>query len=105
MCCEAALVKAGLTPRLPVTAQDVFHFREEYINNRNMIAWSFYNPNNLLEIVDIIITEDAAAMKTVQKRAFGLSINVASIPELIAMKKKSARPQDLEDIKALETLL
>lgn len=102
--CEAALKSIGLEPRLPVTAADVFNFRDEYINNRNMVAWSFSNPKNPLEMVDVLITEDAASLKTISKEAFGLKLNVVTIPELIAMKKKSARPQDIEDIKALETL-
>ena len=102
--CEAALKSIGLEPRLPVTAADVFNFRDEYINNRNMVAWSFSNPKNPLELVDILITEDAARLKTIRKEAFGLKLNVVTIPELIAMKKKSARPQDIEDIRALETL-
>ncbi len=102
--CEAALKSIGLEPRLPVTAVDVFNFRDEYINNRNMVAWSFSNPKNPLEMVDVLMTEDAASLKTVRKEAFGLKLNVVSISELIAMKKKSARPQDIEDIKALETL-
>ena len=102
--CEAALESIGLEPRLPVTAADVFNFRDEYINNRNMVAWSFSNPKNPLELVDILITEDAARLKTIRKEAFGLKLNVVTIPELIAMKKKSARPQDIEDIKALEIL-
>jgi hypothetical protein len=102
--CEAALKSIGLEPRLPVTAVDVFNFRDEYINNRNMVAWSFSNPKNTLEMVDVLITEDAANLKTIRKEAFGLKLNVVAIPELIAMKKKSARPQDIEDIKALETL-
>src|SRR5579859_1436028 len=53
---ERALKDLGLVPRLPVTAAEVFDFREEYIKNRNLIAWSFYNPKDPTQIVDIIIT-------------------------------------------------
>jgi hypothetical protein len=34
-------------------------------------AWSFANPRNPLEVVDILITEDARKISTVNKRAFG----------------------------------
>ena len=101
---EQALLAIGLQPRLPVKASDVFHFRDEYINRRNMIAWSFVNPNNPAEMVDIIITEDLAKMHTVSKQGFGLDIQVLAIEDLIQMKQKSGRLQDLEDIAALETL-
>lgn len=103
--CEKALESIGLKSRLPVTADDVFSFREEYIANRNMVAWSFINPQNPLEVVDILITEDARKINHVSRQAFGTRIRVASIPDLIAMKKSSGRPQDIEDIRALEKLL
>jgi len=101
---EKALTGIGLTPRLPVSAKEVFQFRDEYINNRNLIAWSFINNNNPLELIDIIITHDANKMKTETLSADGMTINIATIDELIKMKKASGRPQDLEDIRALEKL-
>ena len=102
--CEEALTSIGLVPRLPVTAEEVFRNREEFIAKRNMRAWSFSNPADPLEVVDVLITEDAAKMRIVKKRAFGRELRVAAIDELIAMKRKTGRPQDVEDIRALERL-
>ena len=101
---ESALHAIGLESRLPVTAEEVFSFREEYIRKRNLKAWSFANPRNPLEVVDILITEDARKISTVNKRAFGMSIKIAAIADLIAIKKKAGRAQDLEDVKALRKL-
>lgn len=101
---ETALHEIGLESRLPVTAEEVFAFREEYIQNRNLKAWSFANPRNSLEVVDILITEDAKRINTVNKRAFGMIVKVAAIADLIAIKQKAGRAQDLEDIKALRKL-
>ena len=101
---EAAMSAIGLRPRLPVDANAVFDFREEYIRNRNLIAWSFYHPANPLEVVDVLITEDLRQIQTVIKTVDKQKIIVAAIPDLIAMKRKAGRPQDLEDIKALERL-
>lgn len=101
---EKAMGKIGLTPRLPVTAAEVFQFREEYIDKRNLTAWSFINPGNPLEVVDILITHDADAMQSVTKKPGAFSIRIAAIDELIRMKRQSDRPQDREDIKALEKL-
>ena len=101
---EKALNSIGLKSRLPIVADEAFNFREEYIKNRNLIAWSFNNPDNPLEIVDIIITEDAKQIKSVTKTFNGTKIKIAAIDDLIKMKKKSGRKQDIEDIKALEDL-
>lgn len=102
---EQAMKELGLVPRLPVTAEEVFDFREEYIRNRNMVAWSFYHPDNPLEAVDILITEDLRDIKTVSKKLGALAIHVAAIRDLIAMKQKAGRAQDWEDIRALEKLI
>ena len=101
---ESALGGLGLASRLPVTAAEVFAFRNEYVRNRNLTTWTFVNPDKPLEIVDIIITVDARRVKTATKRAFGMELRIMAIPDLIAMKKASGRAQDIEDIKALEKL-
>lgn len=101
---EQAMTAIGLQSRLPVSAEEVFDFRDEYIQNRNLVAWSFVHPNNPLEVVDILITEDVRNIQTTEKKVDRLTIKVASINELIRMKTLSARPQDTEDVKALEKL-
>lgn len=102
---EKALNGIGLKSLLPVTADDVFTYREEYIRNRNMKAWSFVNPDKAGEVVDILITEDASDLKTVTKTIASRKVKVAAIPELIRMKTGTGRPQDDVDIKALKELL
>ena len=102
---DKAMRSIGLVPRLPLDPDEVFSFREEYIKNRNMIVWAFVNPDNPLDMVDILITEDVADIKTVTKKVYDFSLKLAAIPDLIAIKKKAGRKQDLEDIKMLEKLL
>jgi hypothetical protein len=46
---EQALAEPGLTSILPTTTEDVFNNHEEYIKQRNLIAWNFYNPKSLDE--------------------------------------------------------
>ena len=60
---EKVLKGCGLVSKLPVDAKQVFDFRLEYIKNRNLIAWSFVNPKNPIEIVDILIIHDLEKMK------------------------------------------
>lgn len=101
---EAALRSIGLTPRLPVTASEVFDFREDYIQKRSLIAWSFIDAKNPTRIVDVIITHDLNAMHIKKIPSGGHSLPVLALDDLIAMKRASGRPQDLEDIRALKGL-
>ncbi len=101
---EQAMKALGLFPRLPVTAEEVFQFREEYIAQRNLIAWSFVNPERPIEIVDVLLTEDLKDNKVVQKRIGNLKLPVLGIEDLIKMKRQAGRPQDIEDVRALESI-
>jgi hypothetical protein len=101
---ESALQEIKLVSRLPITAEDVFQYRDEYIRNRNLVAWNFHNPVDPSEQLDVIINFDAKGKRAVYKRFSTTSIPVLNIGDLIYMKKMSGRPQDIEDIKALEKL-
>ena len=99
---EKALKSLGLQPRLPVTAKDVFRFREEYLKNRNLMAWSFINLNNPTEMVDLLLAHDLKSMKTKTISFQGLKIKLVSLKDLIQMKTGTGRCQDEEDIKSLQ---
>ena len=101
---EEALKELGLVSRLPIDAESVFHFRDEYIKNRNLIAWNFYQPSNPLNQVDIIINYDLKKAKSKKIKTHLTDIHILSKKDLIEMKKKSGRPQDLQDVEALEEL-
>jgi hypothetical protein len=101
---QKALESMGFKPRQPVNAADIAAFRQEYIDNRNMIAWSFVNHSNPAEIVDILLPEELNKFKVVHKTIGKEKIPVVAIVDLIRMKKASGRPQDLEDVKALRSL-
>ena len=102
---ENAFKQIGLVSLIPITAETLFHFREEYIQNRNLIAWNFYDPSNPLNQVDIIINYDLKSARHTKaiKTSLG-TIRILSLNDLIKMKKASGRPQDLEDVKALNNL-
>ncbi|NDC39740.1 MAG: hypothetical protein EBZ48_17160 [Proteobacteria bacterium] len=102
---EKALEGIGLRSKIPVIGKEIYQFREEYIKRRNLITWSFSNPSNPIELVDIIITHDLAAMGTVELFIQGATVKILDKKSLIRMKRESGRPQDLEDIKALEAIL
>jgi hypothetical protein len=93
-----------LEPRLPVSGQQVFRFRKEYIEQRNLIAWSFFNPKRPSEIVDIVITHDLVKLGTKRVRVGANTLKILAIDHLIRMKEAAGRPQDLEDAAALRRL-
>lgn len=99
-----ALESIGLQSRLPLSAEDVFNFRDEYINNRNLLAWNFYNPKDQTEQVDLMINFDLGTKKTANATFDTNKIKVLNKKDLVAMKQASGRPQDLADIEALERL-
>ena len=99
---EAVLKSLGLESQLPVGAAQIFKFREEYISNRNLIAWKFVNPKLPSECVDIIITENLSDLRRVKIEYKKILLKVISVDDLIKMKSKAGRPQDQADVKALE---
>ena len=101
---EKAFKKMGLVSLLPIDSNSLFYFRDEYIQNRNLIAWNFYNPENPINQVDIIINYDLKNASTKTIMTSSGKVRVLSRNDLIAMKKASGRPQDLEDVKALESV-
>ena len=101
---ERALTGIGLVSRLPIAADDILEFRDEYIQKRKLIAWNFYNPKDLSEQVDIVITYDLKGKRTKRIDLEDTSIRILSKADLIEMKRKSGRPQDKEDVIALERL-
>ena len=101
---ENALKKMGLISLIPIDSNNLFYFRDEYIKNRNLVAWNFYDPSNPVKQVDILINYDLKNKHTKTINTSSGKIRILSLSDLIEMKKASGRPQDLEDVKALETL-
>jgi hypothetical protein len=76
---QVVLADLGLQPRLPLKASEVFEFREEYIRKRNLIAWSFVNPKNPAELVDLLLTHDLSKQQIVHFSILGEKIPVILI--------------------------
>lgn len=101
---EKALKKIGLISTLPITAENLFHYQDEYVKNRKLITWNFYDPRNRLHQLDVVVTFNLHANEIeTLKTSFG-KVKVLKVKDLIKMKKMACRPQDLEDVKALEKL-
>ena len=102
---ELALKEIGLISRIPVRAQDVISMRKEFIEKKNLIAWSFVDHDDPSRQIDIIITEELKALKIKTISVGTRKIPVATLEELIRMKTISGRPQDLVDIKNIRERL
>ncbi len=100
----------GFMPRLPVKPQTILdpQTRKQWCHERNMRVFTFVHPNRPLSEVDVLMEElipfsDLEA-QALTKRASGITIKVASIEHIKALKRMSGRAQDLADIEALEYL-
>lgn len=100
--CEKVLKDLGFESKIPVTAKEISKFRKEYIEKRNLIAWSFYNKKNPFEVVDILLTHDQKKLDVEKIEIYGKKISLVSKKDLIKMKQESGRPQDLIDIEELK---
>lgn len=97
----------GLRPLLPVNAADFADEgkRREWIESRNLQVFSMHDEKNPLLTVDLF-AEEPIPFPELWSRADivslgGRNIRVASIEDLIRMKRAAARPQDAIDIEQL----
>lgn len=104
------LTSMGLRPRLPVDPEafaDVDQ-RSEWIEKRGMVVFNLTDPANPLRSVDLFVESpipfDELWSRSVMIKLSSGSIRVASIEDLIAMKKTTGRSIDKADIEALEAL-
>lgn len=101
---ESLLKGMGLVSLLPINSDNLYNFKDEYIQNRNLISWNFYDPKNPARQVDIIINYDLKNKHTKTIHTPTGDVMILSRRELIEMKRASGRPQDIADIEALEDL-
>ena len=105
-----ALVKLGLKARAPV---DPLAFadprkREAWISEKGMQVFTLYSSVNPLLCLDLFV-KDPVPFEQLWARSETVdlgsgSVHIASIDDLIVMKRVAGRPHDLTDIAALEAL-
>jgi predicted nucleotidyltransferase len=104
------LQRAGFVPEIPV---DIRQFADEnvrrgWVADKNMKALSLHDGEMPPTVIDIL-AESPIAFEDLFRRAKRVSLNditlhVASIPDLIALKRLSGRAEDLRDIAELEKI-
>jgi len=101
---EKLLQSLDYKAQIPNSASDIFQNRQLYLEERSLVAWSFRHSSHQREILDIILTEDIRQMVVVHAQTNWGELPVVSLEDLILMKSKSRRPQDVEDVRALQRL-
>lgn len=106
----SALGALGYSPRVPVTASDFADTatRERLVAEKGMTVLSLFSPALPLTEVDVFADppfdfEAALARATVADLG-SFRVAVASIEDLVAMKRCAGRPKDLEDVRVLLAL-
>ena len=106
-----AMVGMGLRPRVPVDARDFADqsVREGWIRDRGMQVFSMFDPANPMRVVDLFVHHPMPFEELWSRSSrFELQdtiVHVASIPDLIHLKRLAGRPQDQADIVQLEAIL
>ena len=106
-----ALVALGFRPRVPVDAEDFADegIRERWIRDKGMQVFSLFKPDDPLLSVDVF-AEHPVDFEGLYARAEvcdieAVPVRIASIPDLIRLKRLSDRPRDREDVEKLEEIL
>ncbi len=104
------MTELGFVPRVPVKPEDFADKkkRQEWIKSKGAAVFSFINPRNPFETVDIFMEEPFPFDKLWKRRfeasAFGYNIKVLGKKDLILLKEKSGRAKDLFDIQQLKKI-
>jgi hypothetical protein len=106
-----ALTDLGFQPRLPVAATDFADpgVRRRWIEEKGMRVFSLVDPDNPMRAVDLF-AEHVLDFEQLWTRSEKIPlrnthVRVASIPDLIELKRRAGRTQDFADIEKLEEIL
>lgn len=104
------LVGMGLRARVPVDPADFAdpRIRERWHRERGMEVFSLSDPSNPLRVVDLFVEHPIPFVdlwsRSVPIPLRATVVRVASIPDLVRLKRLSGRPLDTDDIAHLEAI-
>jgi predicted nucleotidyltransferase len=105
-----AFKKLGFVTRIPVKPEEFLNpeTRARWKKEKGMLAFTFINPRDPLENVDVLVEAPMSFLSAFKNKKYFLvenvRISVVSRKDLILMKRKAGRVQDLQDIAILEEL-
>ncbi len=100
-----AITDLGYSPKVPVTLEEFTDpkIRKTWIKDKNMKVLSFYHKKDNYKMVDVSIGQ-LMNYAHVEKKIFkisGIKVPVIAFEQLVKLKKKAGRPQDLIDLDEL----
>lgn len=105
-----ALLSIGMQSRIPV---DPLSFakadeRKKWRDEKQMLVFTMLDPTNPGFVVDLFIDSptdfEQFNRRSQTKTIDGHTVRICSIEDLIAMKEKAGRPQDLSDVQTLKRI-
>jgi len=106
----ANLEQMGFRPRVPVQLADFGRpeLREAWQREKGMQVFSIVHPDQPRWVIDLFATSpiefEALSSRSVKKEIENVAIKVASIDDLITMKRMADRDIDRSDIASLERI-
>jgi hypothetical protein len=106
----AALAGLGYRPRAPVDGALFADpaVRQGWIDEKGLVVFTLWSPEHPATEVDLFVREpfpfDAAWARATFASLGEVEVPVASIADLVALKRVAGRPKDLEDIRVLEAI-
>lgn len=105
-----ALDALGYTPRAPVDLEELADpdRRAAWVREKGLVVFSLASPAHPMTEVDVFVEQpfpfEEAHARALWADLGTLRVPVASLQDLIAMKRRAGRPQDLEDVRHLEEI-
>ena len=109
-CCQGFTLEIDGGPVVRVPGYPLFKsIREAWIRDRGMQVFSMVDPSDPMRVVDLFVSHpipfEELWSRSEEIHLTGTTVRVASIPDLIRMKRQAGRPEDRTDIEHLEAIL
>ncbi|MDK2743181.1 MAG: nucleotidyltransferase [Nitrospira sp.] len=105
-----ALVARGFRPQVPVAPEQFADstVREVWHREKHMRAFSLVDPANPMRVVDLLLKPEVPfeelLARSQEVMLNKIKIRIASLDDLILLKRRAGRPQDLADVVQLEAI-
>jgi hypothetical protein len=105
-----ALEALGYRPRAPVSLAEFADplQRRQWVEEKGLTVFSLWSPQLPATEIDLFATEplpfEAAYRRALRADLGATTVTVASLRDLIALKRGAGRPQDVADVAALEAI-